>query len=334
VPSFQFGINTDLTYNCQDADTFHRWAQTQFSQDKSLGANSIGIVFPLYTDSIHSNVVAPRSVCNDSRSQSPPPEILGDVADVAHSLGLKVFFRPYIDSTNLESQNPNYWAGVLQPTSVSQWFYNYLSALTPYLVVAQQHSVEHFAMASELNSLAHSRLWTAFIRGAKSVYQGDLVYSFSFNNPDGKVVMPGASIGIDAYPAVTSARVADQYTVWSASKILQHWNALYRQNPKYRFRQLSSATFDEVGIAAVLGAYQTPWTSFSVTRRNAFDQRVQANWFTAACSFAKQHSMHGIYFWGPWLGNRGGALLSVPTPSSPMDLQPAAQRAIKRCFTS
>jgi hypothetical protein len=40
--------------------------------------------------------------------------------------------------------------------------------------------------------------------------------------------------------------------------------------------------------------------------------RSQANWFTAACRFAKTHNLGGIYFWGAFLAFNSGNLLTQP----------------------
>ena len=63
-----------------------------------------------------------------------------------------------------------------------------------------------------------------------------------------------------------------------------------------------------------------------------FNQTIQINWFTAACSFMKQHKMKGIYFWGPWLANSDGAMLTKPDAAKASDIQPKAATEIKRCF--
>jgi hypothetical protein len=46
----------------------------------------------------------------------------------------------------------------------------------------------------------------------------------------------------------------------------------------------------------------------------------------------KQHRMKGIYYWGPWLSNNAGAMLTTPNQSKPSNIQPQAQAAIKHCF--
>ena len=327
VPNFQFGINTDLNYNCQAPSQFTQWAQTQFAQDKALGANSIGIVFPLYTSAYNSNSVFASAVCNDPNHQTPPPSIVAAVTDVANSLGLKVFLRPYIDSANLTATDPNHWAGTLAPTNLQLWFTNYFLALSPYLTAAQVHHAQPFAVAGELNSLAQNPLWTPLFAKVKQIYGGDRTYTFSWNNAKGKVVFPGVSIGMDAYPGLTKAGNSS-----TPAQLLAMWDNLLHYSSKYQFNKMSSAVLDEVGISAVNNAYPTPWKPFAVSSNHHFNPRIQANWFTAACKFAKQQRMRGIYFWGPWLGNRGGALLTQPSPALTMDIQPAAQIAIKSCF--
>jgi hypothetical protein len=50
-----------------------------------------------------------------------------------------------------------------------------------------------------------------------------------------------------------------------------------------------------VDIAAVRGAYSTPWRNHWPGARLA--PAVQANWFGAACRAAAATHLRGIYFW-------------------------------------
>jgi hypothetical protein len=327
TPSYQFGINTYATYGCQTTPTYASWATTQFTKFKSLKANSVAIAFPLYTDSTTSNNVYGKLDCVTYKYQTPPASLIGTLIDVAHGRGLKVLLRPLIDQSNLYAQGPASWRGVLAPTNVSTWFANYLTALRPYLQIAQSHHVEHFAIQTELNSLANLSNWTSAIALSRALYKGDMVWTMSLHSTKSKATRAGTSFAVDAYPAIAAPVSA------SVTTLTSKWNHLLTSDPvHYGIPSITKAVIDEVGIPAQNGLYYKPWLYGLPLSQYPFNQTVQAHWFSAACAFMKQHHMKGIYYWGPWLSRRNGALLTTPTASSADDIQPAAAQAIKTCF--
>ena len=93
---------------------------------------------------------------------------------------------------------------------------------------------------------------------------------------------------------------------------------------------LHDTVIDEVGISSSNGAYKAPYTwRFP---KSAFNPTIQANWFAMICKVVKTQRMEGVYFWGPWLYLRDGALLTSNNATTAQDLQPATQAVIRRCF--
>ena len=82
-----------------------------------------------------------------------------------------------------------------------------------------------------------------------------------------------------------------------------------------------------MGIPALSGMYATPWSHGGAT---AFDQSIQAHWFTAACQFAKQNGFAGISFWTVFHTKLPS--LTVPNTGDPNQIQPDSLAAIKACF--
>jgi hypothetical protein len=327
APPYVFGINTYFTYNCQTVQQIDQWATTEVSQYKALHANAIAIAFPLYTPSLTSNSVVAMTSCSDPTQQSPTADIIGDVVKIAHHAGLSVLLRPLVDQQNLYAQNPQAWRGVLNPSDVSLWFKNYLATLRPYFLMAQTDHVEHFAIQSELNSLADLPNWTSAIQQSHAVYTGNIVFDYSWDTPTVKKPRPGTTLAIDAYPKVT-APITD-----TVAQLVAQWNHLLTTRAYYKVPTLNKVTIDEIGIAAQDGAYAQPYKGQLVpTSSYPFNQTIQVNWFSAACSFMKQHKMKGIYYWGPWMSTNAGAMLTAPNPNKPSNIQPQAQAAIKRCF--
>jgi hypothetical protein len=322
---YQFGIDTYVTYNCVGASLMDQRAATVVAEYKALRANAIGIGFPIYTPSITSNLVYARDVCNDQAFQSPSPAILAGIIKIAHAAKLQVLLRPMIDQTNLSREGLGYWRGLLKPTNLHVWFTNYMNTLKPYLRMAQANHVEHVAIATELDSMNDFPNWKTAIAEARRIYGGDVVWNYSWKSSQRKLTRPGTSFAIDAYPSLLGT--TNSTPSWQLAKL---WGKLL-PIPQYKLPNITHTTIDEIDIPAQDGAYAFPYANLPL-QQFPFNQTIQARWFTAACSFVKQHHLRGIYYWGPWLSYANGALLTAPDPDRPTDIQPAAQAAVKTCF--
>lgn len=330
----QLGMDTYFVYNCQSVALIDQWAKTQVDAFKALGANAIGIGFPLYTANLKSNDVFTKLQCNPdgpkSPYQTPPPAVVAGVVEIAHAAGLQVLLRPMLDQENLYAQNPKWWRGELDPTDPTLWIQNYLSTLRPYLVMAQQTHVEHFAIETELASLLAKSFWNPAIAFTRAIYKGDLVFNYPWVYTGKYVARADTTTSLDTYPTTKAGPNS------SVKQLLAQWNLLLLTNKKYEVPNplLSEATIDEIGISAQWGAYHFPAQGVLPLRTHPFNQWIQMKWFAAACSFAKQHEMQGIYYWGAWLTTSGGQLPTTPDTASPLYIQPGGAMAIKRCFSS
>ena len=329
-PEVQRGIDTFFSYHCQAIGTIKKWAETEVAQFKALGANSIGISFPLFTVSMTSNAVFAWTSClGRGTVRTPPPWVVANVVQIAHDAGLKVFLRPLIDDSNLAKQNPHNWGGKLEPTNVNMWFTKYFRTIKQYLQMAQREKVEYFAIATELDSLANQGDWAWLIAHSSRLYSaGKLEWSWSWDTGVKKLLWPSTIFGFDSYPHLPRARLTA-----TPNQLLQGWDYLLWHRPSYRIPQLSAATISEIGIAAQDGSYGWPASGGVPLHGHPFNQQIQANWFTTACAFMKEHKVRGIYFWGAWLARNNGSLPTRPDYAHPNDLQPDGQLAIKRCFT-
>ncbi len=316
----QHGVNVYVTDNCQSTTVWQTYATNEMKGIKSLGANAVAIAFPFYTAGINANSVFTADQCNGAE-QSPSPTRIGVLVHWAQLEGLHVLLRPLLNQSSLG----NTWRGELQPTNRPDWFNSYSSMMAPYLRMAQTDKVTSFTISLELASLTKATEWSSVISQARSLYKGQLVFATSWraspSNGAGEV-HTGTSVGIDAYPGLPSSYTSSS----SVAKLVSGWNTFLGQ---HHFGTADSkVTIDEVGIDATDGAYQTPYEYVS----GPFDQKIQANWFTAACQFSKDHKLGGIYFWGPQFNYNSGKLMTSPQSSQPTELQPSAQTAIKTCF--
>ena len=326
VSSMQLGVNSLLAYACQPTSVWDTWATNQVDGIKNLGANAIALAFPLYTDSPTSNNFYAKTTCGlNAKFQTPPPALVAQVVDDAHSAGLTVLLRPYLDQTVLAATSLFDWKGNIAPTKPRVWFTNYIAALKPYLQMAQEHGVEHVAISTELESMANSPYWSATIAAARRLYSGDLAFCSSWVNNGDEAPWPGTSEAIDMYRGI--AHVSNAAT---PAELEAGWNKVLETNDP--LPSITSVTADEVGIPAQDNLYAHPNGSIFPLKQYPFDQTIQANWYAMACDFAKSHHMAGIYFWGSALYLDHGLLLSSPMPSQSQNLQPLAQVALRHCF--
>ena len=327
----QFGINTYVVYSaCSNPDAtagLIKTAQTQMAAFRSLGANAVALAFPIYVDSVTSGTVVSGCAASPPApyiQMTPSPVPLAAVADVAHAAGLAVRLRPLIDETNF-NKTPGIWRGVLQPSNRATWFKSYTKVIMPYVTMAQAHGVEHFTLASELDSLASDPAWWRIIAKVKQNYSGDLTNTANWGTPLGQIPKPGTSFGLDAYLGLnpTTTGITDSSTV---KQLYRAWLTTEPAGPV----PLHDTVIDEVGISSSNGAYSKPWTwRFP---ESAFNPTIQANWFAMICKVVKTQRMAGMYFWGPWLYLRDGALLTSTNATYGQDIQPATQAVIRRCF--
>jgi uncharacterized protein YjbI with pentapeptide repeats len=321
----QHGIDVYVTDFCEPAAAWQANATNEMQGIKSLGANSVGIVFPFYATGPTTNSVFTADLCGEQKAipvplQSPSPARLAVLVHAAQAAGLQVLLRPLLDQSNLWVFGN--WRGNIHPANKPAWIASYQGLLRPYLEMARANNVTRFAISSELTSLASSWQWPSVIASDKKLYPGQLVFDSSWFEPI-TAVHAGTAVAQDAYPPVVHSTPTS-----SVAQLLAGWNAYLKAEP------LAVAgpddSFDEVGIAALDGAYAHP--NVDPPPSWIFNQAIQANWFTAACDFVKEHKIGGLYFWGPWFYYRGGKLMTQPDPVQSSELQPASQAAIRKCF--
>jgi hypothetical protein len=311
-----------IGYNCESPTTWGNYGRAIFKQIKALHANSVALTIPFFTDGHTANTFYAKLQCN-TEYDTPPPTGVGQLVKLAHADGLHVFLRPFLSDTDMVKQNPLWWSGNIAPTDPKLWFTNYLHTLQPYLQMAQSLKVERFAISTELGSMTPSTYWAFAIAAAKSIFKGTLVFTATWLNSPDKKVWPGSTAGIDTYPYLPSLSPTSK-----EKQIVGAWDHLLLKFPIPG--NLSAWTDDETGIAAQDGAYAFPNMTDLPLATFPFNQAIQANWFTSACAWVKEHNMGGIYFSSVSISD--GGLLTKPNPNESFELQPAGLAAIKRCF--
>ncbi len=274
-----------------------------------LGANSLAVTFPLYTDGPN-----PSRVYRDV--ETPSPTRVADVVARAHDRGLRVTVRPIIDEENIAA-TPGEWRGSIEPVDVGAWFDSYRDALHPYYA----SGADEFVIAAELNSLQHeAEQWSLVEREARSAFPGVISYTFNWDGFDAAHLPMLTSYGIDLYPV---SDLGDDATVEQLFAVMLYTLA---QQPEPVRRSL---VIHEVGIPALSGVYQLPY--HWGTEGDPINEEVQAKWFTAACRAANESGVQGLYFW--MLDSNVD-----PLRANPADLPPQsfvgrlAEASIRDCF--
>lgn len=246
-----------------------------------LGANSVGLTFPIYTDGVH-----PTRVYTVSGS-TPDPVSLGIVITEAEARGLRIMLRPLIDETNIKDAQGD-WRGTIQPVDVGAWFSSYWSVLKPYVQLAQQDSVSGFVVAAELNSLVYQKSqWQSLDAQVAHIYSGELDYADNWDIwKSGGSYSPAPTIGVDAYPTLGLPDDA------SVAQLTDAWNGWLHNRSS---TTLAGTVLQEVGIAPTTGAYAHPATWAEPGMKVI--PSIQINWFAAACQAARDQHMAGIYYW-------------------------------------
>ena len=246
-----------------------------------LGANSIAINFFFFTDGEY-----PTHVYG-VRGTTPSPAIMAMVVRNAREHGLRVLLRPLLNEKNIQIISGD-WRGSIEPQSVSSWFHSYYRFLEPYFIAAQVSGANAFNIGAELDSLAPDEPdWTALKAAAAKLFKGQLVYAVNYGRwQENPPYEPVPDAAVDAYPLLG---LPDGATV---AELTAAWVSWLHNEPEPVLRR---TVLQEVGIAAVSGAYAKPALAFP--SGTPLDVAIQRKWFASACAAAKETHMAGIYFY-------------------------------------
>lgn len=279
----------------------------------SLGANSVGITFPIYTDGTEPTHVY-------AGASTPSTASLSVVLAAARARGLRVTLRPEIDEANIAAAGNGAWRGTIKPPDTAAWFASYDQFLVGYARLAHRYAVNELVAGTELFSLqAYTSQWERLqsqIRAAG--YAGVISYAINWNNWS---YVPFSSLGLDAYPSVN---LGDNATVAQLTAQLERW---LDQRP---FSVRTRLTIQEAGIAALSGAYAHPW--YWGTAGGTVNPGVQAHWFSAVCDAAKAAHVQGLYYW--MLDSYTNPAQPDPDEALSSWLGRPGEQSIKSCFQS
>jgi hypothetical protein len=263
-----------------------------FNYVVGLGANSVAINFWFYTNGVY-----PAYVYGEPGS-TPSPATVAMVVANARQHGLRVLVRPLLNENNIKIVGNN-WRGSIQPPSLNTWFASYYAFLKPYLQAAQRSKATAFNIGTELDSLAgYENHWSIFEAAVRNLFSGQQLYAVNYGRwQEDPPYEPVPDPAVDAYPILGLGDGA------SVPELTSAWVTWLGHQPDSVLRK---TVLQEVGIAAVAGAYAEP--ALVAPTGTPIDVTIQQNWFAAACAAAKLAHLAGLYYY---------AVNSTDQPSDP-----------------
>jgi hypothetical protein len=311
----QWGVQVYWVNNSGDPLSY-TWGKAKRAVNYIVGlhANSICISFPFYTPGIDASTVS-------AKPTTPSPARIGILIQEAHRAHLRVTVRPILDEASLGP--PTGWRGAIEPAGRDVWFASYQKFLMPYTQVSQEYGAASFVVGTELNSMEGDPHWDGLVTALGRQFKGNIAYNADWHDYVSKYVhMPVNYLGVDAYFPVHAPDSA------SISELVTGWNGWLDQKST---GTLPRVLLSEVGIGAENGAYPTP-SDFYVTR--TYNPQVQANWYQAVCTVARDRDMAGLYVWS--LDFNFDPYKPAPSWVSRLDFagRPQSERALRACFST
>jgi hypothetical protein len=289
-----------------------------------MGATTVALNTWWYQSDIHANTVGPVfDTIHANRENSEDIATIGAAIDYIHCLGMKVLFKPMLDSGD------GNWRGYINPTNPSLWFgfqgsstpvaNSYGDYMSQMAVLAQQHHADLFSVGCELNNMEkYSASWQQVISNVRSHYTGTVTYSANWSaggtGPDGNDA--GGSytavswwnrldyVGVDAYFPLTNMNDPSEATLQTAwtnqAASLKSWLDGYNTANSTHLKML----FTEVGYSSYAGTNKTSYQLFNSS--NVADTTEQANCYQVLLAVMSQQSWWDGAFWWNWTTNPSG----------------------------
>jgi hypothetical protein len=271
------GVDLYALHNYSAASvTFYGQRMLSYIKD-TLHADAVGIVWNFYATTYDSDKVIASPLDTLSASN------VAILTRLAKTYKLKVEYRPLIMVTG--KKNP--WQGLITPTGQLAWFHSYYKVELPYLKVAQKLRIKEFVAANEMHKLNGSPDWSKLFSWERKVFHGVVSYTAWDEDylPQARFVLPVRYLGTNMYRPVFLPNSATSAQVTAA------WEAYFANVPA---SVLVRTAIDETGIAARAGAYRHPGYMWANNHR---DERVQVNWYLAACRTVMRYHMRGVFIW-------------------------------------
>ena len=289
-------------------------AQALFQRLAGLGANSVGIAFPVFMAGVTGS-----TVYADPR-QTPTADTLATIISEAHRQHLTVLLRPILDEQTLMDPQGD-WRGSIRPADQARWFTSYSQLLRQYAQIAQANNVEAIDVGTELNSVQGDATgWRMVIAAVRAIYSGQVTYSVNFDFERLGFADALDFLGVDAYYPLDAPPGA------SVGQLEEAWSPWIADLTRLSATSGKPLVITELGVRSEPGAHLKPWVWYT---QAAPDMGEQQRYYQASCP-AVSHAVGGLYW---WLVTLDSPYANALQDTSYDPLGKPAEQAIKTCFS-
>lgn len=251
---------------------------------KKTGVRHVGIMIVWMQNTIEENTIFA------DLKDTPSDSAIIHAVNKAHSLGMKVMFKPHVDVKTGQ------WRGDIIPSK--EWFASYKNYITHYARLASQYNVEFFSIGTELantTTLNWQKEWEEIIKEIRSNFSGPLVYSANWDEYKTVGFWEKLDfIGIDAYFPLTAKKDPTKKELIAAWKVpaseIDRWLKENKIN--------KPVVFTEIGYCSADGTNIQPWATLSNLSEKFIDQQEQADALEAMLSVCSGYPwFKGLYWW-------------------------------------
>jgi len=293
---------------------------SSLKQLRSLGANYVTLVVPLYQSSVHASAVT-------TGANTPTSATLVGAIRAARAIGLNVMVNFHVDIAD----SPGTWRAAISPADRTGWFTSYGNILTAYATLAQTAGASDLCLGVEMNGVANDTLsadntagWIRLVRQVRTVFHGRLTYDANWDSQAGSVRFWSYLdyIGLSGYfPLAGNGSPASLATDWS------QWDMAVVHPLATRWNK--RIVFTEVGYRSVTGAHTAPYSWGSVGLPS---QAEQANDWTALFAYWSHRSYFaGVQAW-QWYANPNADPRSVPPAATDYAVQGKSAQSVLRLW--
>jgi glycosyl hydrolase family 113 len=274
---FQAGA-TVLVYGNDPA--FGAKTRTLLDRLAGLGANSVGLAFPIFQSDWRAADV------HADPAKTPNLTNMALFVAEAHRRGYTVMLRPLLDEESLHPAGR--WRGTISPADPVAWFRSYDALMVSYAQFAELNRVDVMDIGTEFVSLqARTSDWLKVIRDVKSAYSGEVTYSANWDAPYPAFGSQLSFLSMDAfYPLRVPAGA-------SIDSLKAAWRPWMDQIVRLGQTTGKRVIFSELGVTSETGSFQSPWTWQHGT---GVSLETQRRYYAASCQATKPH-LAGIYWW-------------------------------------
>lgn len=281
-PTLQKGVALGIYKSSQGMSYY----QPSIDQIAALGATHISIPVYHFQENVRSVTLFSRPT--DGATPEQYEQVVREVIEYSHRLGMKVLLTPIIDIDNPQNKE---WRGVIKPDDWDAWFASYRAFITHYALLAEDLDVEFMSVGTELVSTeAFTDQWRSVIQAARDVYRGQLTYSANWDHYEEIAFWDDLDfLGLSGYYELVSI---ENPTV---EDIVEGWQPVKKRLSAWQKRWNKPFLFIEIGYMSQEGVASQPW---NYVANAPIDLEEQRRCYEALRQVWEQEAhFSGLYLW-------------------------------------